>query len=326
MQQTILITGGAGYIGSHAVYAFLNSGWQPVVIDNLSTGSRRFLPDSVPFYHMDLEETDNVRAVIIQHACTSIAHFAGSIVVPESIANPLLYYRNNTAVSRGLLEIAVACGVEAFLFSSTAAVYGQPDQVPITEDTPTMPINPYGASKLMTESMLKDVAAAYPMHYGILRYFNVAGADPLGRTGQSTPLATHLIKVAAEVACGKRKSMALYGTDYPTIDGTCVRDYIHVMDLAEAHVLTLEHMLKQRTSVLMNCGYGQGYSVKQVLDAVRMVAGVPLPVETAPRRAGDPAALVADNQRILKTLDWQPKYNDLQYIVKTALDWERKIA
>jgi UDP-glucose 4-epimerase len=324
-KTTVLVTGGAGYIGSHAVYAFLDAGYQPVVIDNLSTGNRAVLPGNVPFIHAELADQATVAQVLRQHRCRAIVHFAGSIIVPESVTNPLKYYKNNSSVSRDLLEVAVAEGLDAFLFSSTAAVYGQPDITPISEDAPCAPINPYGASKLVTEQMLRDVAAAHGFQAGILRYFNVAGADPQGRTGQCTPEATHLIKVAAQAVTGQRPHVALFGTDYPTPDGTCIRDYIHVTDLAEAHVRTLEYLLTRRESVLFNCGYGHGYSVRAVLETVGDVAGQPLNIIATARRAGDPPSLVADNRRIRTTLGWQPRLDHLPTIVKTALDWERKL-
>jgi UDP-glucose 4-epimerase len=323
--QTVLITGGAGYIGSHAVYAFLDAGYQPVVLDNLSTGTRAVLPDSVPFVEADAGDQTAVAATLRQYGCRAVVHFAGSIVVPESVTNPLKYYKNNSAVSRDLLEASVAAGIDAFLFSSTAAVYGQPEVMPISEATPCAPINPYGASKMVTEHMLCDVAAAHGFQYGILRYFNVAGADPEGRTGQCTPEATHLIKVASQAVTGQRPQVSLFGTDYPTPDGTCIRDYIHVTDLAEAHVRTLEYLLTQRASVVFNCGYGHGYSVREVLETVGTVAGAPLKVVETDRRAGDPPCLVADNRRICATLGWQPRLDDLPTIVKTALDWELKL-
>jgi UDP-glucose 4-epimerase len=323
--MTVLITGGAGYIGSHAVYAFLDAGYQPIVIDNLSTGNRDVLPQAVPFINAELDDRATVMAVLRQHACRAVVHFAGSIIVPESVTNPLKYYRNNSAVSLALLEACVDCGIDAFLFSSTAAVYGQPAVVPIAEETPCAPINPYGASKMLTEHLLRDTAAAHGFASGILRYFNVAGADPHGRTGQCTPEATHLIKVAAQAVTGQRPHVALFGSDYPTPDGTCIRDYIHVTDLAEAHVRTLEYLLTARRSVVFNCGYGHGYSVREVLDAVGAIAGEPLKVIPAKRRAGDPPCLVADNRRICETLGWQPRLDHLPTIIQTALDWERNL-
>jgi UDP-glucose 4-epimerase len=324
--MTVLVTGGAGYIGSHAVYAFLDAGYQPVVIDNLSTGNRDVLPESVPFIKAELADQTAVAAVLRQYRCRAVVHFAGSIIVPESVTNPLKYYKNNSTVSRDLLEVCVAEGIDAFLFSSTAAVYGQPEVVPIPEDAPCTPINPYGASKMVTEQMLRDVATAHGFPSGILRYFNVAGADPLGRTGQCTPEATHLIKVAAQAVIGQRAHVALFGTDYPTPDGTCIRDYLHVTDLAEAHVRTLEYLLTRRESVLFNCGYGHGYSVREVLETVGAVAGQPLKIVEAERRPGDPPCLVADNRRICATLGWQPRLDHLPTIVRTALDWERKLS
>lgn len=325
MKPSVLITGGAGYIGSHAVLAFRDAGWQPVVLDNLVTGKREQVPADVPFVLANAGDQEVVAQTLRNHNCKAVVHFAGSIVVPESVTNPLKYYQNNTGVSRDLLEVCVREGVKAFLFSSTAAVYGEPERVPITEDTTPAPINPYGTSKLMTEMMLRDTGAAHGILSGILRYFNVAGADPQGRTGQSTPEATHLIKVACEAAVGKRAGVSLFGTDYPTPDGTCIRDYIHVMDLAEAHVTTLDHMLKNQQSVLFNCGYGHGYSVREVLDTVGKVAGKPLQVTETGRRAGDPACLTANNARLVQTLGWKPRFDDLTTIVQHALAWEKHL-
>jgi len=252
-------------------------------------------------------------------------HFAGSIVVPESVENPLKYYLNNTANSRTLIQSAVENGVKTFIFSSTAAVYGMPDKIPVTEDAPTIPINPYGTSKLMTEWMLKDAIAAHDLTAGVLRYFNVAGADPQGRVGQSTPRATHLIKVACQTAIGARDKIQIFGDDFPTPDGTGIRDYIHVCDLVDAHVELLKYLTSERQSVTMNCGYGTGYSVKQVLDTVQRVSGKTFNIETAPRRAGDPPIIVADPTRIGETLGWKPKHADLDFIVRTALDWEKRL-
>ena len=323
----VLVTGGAGYIGSHAVLALRDAGWRVVVIDNLSTGFRWAVPDDVPLAEGDIGDGDLVGRLIAEHGIGAIMHFAGSIIVPESVTDPLKYYRNNTAASRNLLEAAVTGGVRHFIFSSTAATYGIPERVPIREDSPTRPINPYGASKLMTEWMLRDVAAAHPLNYVALRYFNVAGADPEGRTGQSTAGATHLIKVAVEAATGKRDHVSVFGTDYDTPDGTGVRDYIHVADLAAAHVDALQQLVDHpAASHVMNCGYGHGYSVQEVLDAVDRVTNLKLERRIGPRRAGDPDALVADNARILATLPWRPKRDKLETIVEDALAWERKLA
>ena len=324
---SVLVTGGAGYIGSHAVLALRDAGYRVAVIDDLSTGCRVAVPDGVSFYGGDVADGALVARIIAAEQITAIMHFAGSIIVPESVTDPLKYYRNNTAASRALIEAAVIGGVKHFLFSSTAAVYGMPDAMPIAEDSRKAPVNPYGNSKLMTETMLADVAAVCPMNFGALRYFNVAGADPAGRGGQSTAAATHLIKVAVEAVLGKRSGVGVYGTDYATPDGTGVRDYIHVSDLADAHVATLAALIAEPTrSLTLNCGYARGFSVLEVLDAVDRVAGVQVQRTMSPRRAGDPAELVADNRRILATLDWQPKRADLDTIVADALAWERKLA
>jgi UDP-glucose 4-epimerase len=323
----VLVTGGCGYIGSHAVLALRDAGWPVVVIDNLTTGFRWALPDDVPLEEGDVGDSVRVGEVLAKHKIGAIMHFAGSIIVPESVDNPLKYYRNNTANSRSLIESAVNAGVKHFIFSSTAATYGIPEIVPVREDSPKLPINPYGMSKLMTEFMLADVAAAHPINYCALRYFNVAGADPQGRTGQSTAGATHLIKVAVEAALGKRASVSVFGTDYDTPDGTGVRDYIHVADLATAHVLALQKLVDAPGEChIMNAGYSSGFSVNQVLDAVDRVTNLKIERVIEGRRAGDPDALIADNSRILATLPWQPKYNDLDLIVSHALAWERKLA
>ena len=325
--RTVLITGGAGYIGSHAVLAALDAGWNVVVVDNLTTGFRWAIDPRATFVEGAVDDEALVRRTLTDHAVTAIMHFAGSIIVPESVSDPLKYYRNNTVASRSLIESAVACGVPHFIFSSTAATYGVPEVIPVAENAAKQPINPYGSSKLMTEIMLADTAFANPMNYAALRYFNVAGADPEGRTGQSTAGATHLIKVAVEAATGKRESVAVFGTDYDTADGTGVRDYIHVSDLAAAHVAALDRLVAHPTeSVTLNAGYGRGYSVLEVLDAVDRVTNMKLDRRIEPRRAGDPPALVSDNCAILKTLDWQPKRADLDVIVADALAWERKLA
>jgi UDP-glucose 4-epimerase len=322
----VLVTGGCGYIGSHAVLALRDAGWPVVVIDNLTTGFRWAIPDDVPLEEGDVGDAARVAEVLAKHGIGAIMHFAGSIIVPESVENPLKYYRNNTANSRTLIECAVTAGVKHFIFSSTAATYGIPEVVPVKEDSPKLPINPYGMSKLMTEFMLADTAAAHPINYCALRYFNVAGADPEGRTGQSTAGATHLIKVAVEAALGKRASVAVFGTDYDTPDGTGVRDYIHVSDLANAHVLALDKLVADPArSHIMNAGYSNGFSVQQVLDAVDRVTNMKLVRVIEGRRAGDPDALIADNARIKATLPWQPRFEDLDVIVTHALAWERKL-
>jgi UDP-glucose 4-epimerase len=303
----VLVTGGAGYIGSHAVLALLDAGWPVVVIDNLVTGFRWAIPEGAVFAEGDIADQALVARLIEEHGIKAIIHFAGSIVVPESVEDPLKYYENNTVKSRSLLESAVKGGVRHFIFSSTAATYGIPDQVPVREDQRTQPINPYGWSKLMTERMLADVAFAHPLNYCALRYFNVAGADPQGRSGQSTAGATHLIKVAVEAAIGKRASVSVYGTDYATPDGTGIRDYIHVSDLAAAHVDALEKLIGNPSeSYVMNCGYSRGFSVLEVLDSVDRVTNMTIERKMEARRAGDPDALVADNSKILATLPWRP--------------------
>lgn len=326
-KPVVLVTGGAGYIGSHAVLALRDAGWPVVVIDNLVTGFRWAVPEGVPFHEADVADTDAVDRILSQHGIGAIMHFAGSVVVPESVADPLKYYRNNTAASRSLIESAVRGGVSHFIFSSTAATYGIPEKSPCREDTPTRPINPYGMSKLMTEAMLADVSAAHPMNHCILRYFNVAGADPRGRSGQSTAGATHLIKVAVEAALGKRDHVGVFGTDFPTPDGTGVRDYIHVSDLAAAHVLALEALIASpQENLLMNCGYGRGFSVLEVLDAVDRVAGVSIDRRMEGRRAGDPPALISSNKRIMDRLPWRPAHDDLDAIVAHALQWEHVLS
>ncbi len=326
-KPAVLVTGGAGYIGSHAVLALLDAGWPVVVIDNLVTGFRLAVPDEAVFAEGDIGDQALIARLIEEHGIQAIIHFAGSIVVPESVEKPLKYYENNTVKSRSLIESAVKGGVRHFIFSSTAATYGIPDHVPIQETARTQPINPYGWSKLMTERMLADVSFAHPLNHCALRYFNVAGADPEGRSGQSTAGATHLIKVAVEAAIGKRSHVSVYGTDYDTPDGTGIRDYIHVSDLAAAHVDALEKLMQEpETSYVMNCGYSRGFSVLEVLDAVDRVTNMKIERKLEARRAGDPDALVADNSKILATLPWRPKLNDLDTIVTHALAWERKLA
>lgn len=323
----VLVTGGAGYIGSHAVLALQDGGWPVAVIDNLTTGFRFAVPDGVPLYEGDIEDAALLAQIFEEQGTGAIMHFAGSIIVPESVENPLKYYHNNTAKSRALIEAAVAGGVGHFIFSSTAATYGIPEVSPVNEDSPKSPINPYGMSKLMTELMLADTANAHPLNYCALRYFNVAGADPQARSGQSTAGATHLIKVAVEAALGKRENVSVFGTDYDTPDGTGVRDYIHVSDLAAAHVLALEALIAQpERSMTMNCGYGRGFSVLEVLDAVDRVTNMTIDRIMGPRRAGDPDSLISDNRRIKETLPWQPRYADLDTIIGHALQWERKLS
>ena len=330
IKPPVLVTGGAGYIGSHAVLALLDGGWPVAVIDNLSTGFRFAVPDEARFYEGDIEDAQLLSRIFreqgIGRGFGAIMHFAGSVVVPESVTDPLSYYHNNTGKSRALIEAAISARVPHFIFSSTAATYGIPDISPVSEDTPRAPINPYGWSKLMTEQMLADSAAAHDFDYCALRYFNVAGADPKRRTGQSTAGATHLIKVAVEAALGKRDHVSVFGRDYATPDGTGVRDYIHVSDLAAAHVHALEALVDQPgRSLTMNCGYGRGYSVLEVLDALERVAGVTIDRRFEPRRAGDPDSLVSDPSLIRRTLPWQPRHADLDRIIADALAWERKL-
>ena len=325
-QGAVLVTGGAGYIGSHAVLALAEAGRRIVVIDDLSTGFRWAVPPDVTFALGDVGDEALVGRLIIEYGIDSILHFAGSIIVPESVTHPLKYYRNNTANSRALIAVAVANNVRHFVFSSTAAVYGNPESSLIGEDTPPRPINPYGRSKLMTEIMLQDVADAHEINFCALRYFNVAGADPAGRAGQATVGATHLIKIAVEAVCGKRAGVEIYGDDFPTPDGTGVRDYIHVSDLARAHVHALDALsANPAQSHVLNCGYGRGFSVLDVLDCVERVAGVALNRRTAPRRAGDPPALIADNAQLLARLPWRPRFDNLETIVEHALQWERAL-
>jgi UDP-glucose 4-epimerase len=322
----VLVTGGAGYIGSHAVLALKDAGWPVAVIDDLSNGTREIVPEDVAFYQGNVADRALTERIFAEQRIQAIMHFAGSIVVPESVEQPLKYYANNTLASHALIGAAVASGVKHILFSSTAATYGVPEHVPIGEEEPKQPINPYGASKLMTERMLDDASAAHPFNYGALRYFNVAGADPKGRTGQIGRGSTHLIKVACETAVGKRESIAVYGTDYPTPDGTCIRDYIHVTDLADAHVAALEWLIAHpQENLVLNCGYGKGLSVLEVLDAVDRASGRPIERVMEGRRAGDPPELVAGNARLLETLDWRPAYADINVIVGDALAWERKL-
>jgi UDP-glucose 4-epimerase len=323
--MTVLVTGGAGYIGSHTVQALVEAGEGVVVIDNLSTGFSNFVPGGVPLFTGDAGDETLVEDVIAQHQVESIIHFAGSVVVPDSMRDPLQYYRNNTMTTRSLLNAAVRCGVNRFIFSSTAAVYGNPDQVPVPEDAPTRPLSPYGSSKLMTEIMLHDVASAHGMAYVVLRYFNVAGADPLARIGLATVGATHLLKIAVEAATGQRAKIDVFGTDYPTPDGSCIRDFIHVSDLAEAHRAALSYLRDGGTSATLNCGYGRGYSVLETIEAVRRISGRNFAIQYAPRRPGDIMTMVADVSRIRATLDWTPQYDDLETIAQHALAWEEKL-
>ena len=323
--MTVLVTGGAGYIGSHMVHALVEAGESVVVVDNLSTGFSAFLPEGVPLFIGDAADENLVEGVIAAHKVESIVHFAGSVVVPESMRDPLGYYRNNTMTTRSLLNAAVKCGVNRFIFSSTAAVYGNPDQMPVPEHAPTRPLSPYGSSKLMAEIMLHDVASAHGMNYVVLRYFNVAGADPQARIGLATAGATHLLKIAVEAATGQRAKIDVFGTDYPTPDGSCIRDFIHVSDLAQAHLAALAYLRRGGASTTLNCGYGRGYSVLEAIEAVRRVSARNFALQYAPRRAGDIMTMVADAGRIRKLLDWTPKYDDLDTIAAHALVWEEKL-
>ena len=324
--MSVLVTGGCGYIGSHMVHELTDGGHDVVVLDNLTTGFKWALPPSAKLVVGDIGDMDLAETVIKKHGVTAIIHFAGSIVVPESVADPLGYYLNNTVKSRALMAAAVRTEVKNFIFSSTAAVYGMAKEMPVRETTALEPMSPYGSSKLMTEIMLRDTSLAHDFRYVALRYFNVAGADPKGRTGQSTKGATHLIKVACETALGKRPGMEVFGTDYDTPDGTCVRDYIHVKDLARAHMVALEHLASGGKSEIFNCGYGKGYSVLEVIDAVRRVSKKPVNAKTVPRRPGDPASIVASSDKIRTQLGWQPQHDNLDLIVEHALAWEAHLA
>lgn len=323
---TVLVTGGAGYIGSHAVLALLDAGWCVAVLDNLVTGFRWAVPKAATFYEGDIADAALVTRIVAEQDVGAIMHFAGSVVVPESVTNPLKYYDNNSARSRSLIDTAIHAGVRHFIFSSTAATYGIPDAIPVREDAPQRPINPYGMSKLMTEAMLADVAAAHDFNYIALRYFNVAGADPKARSGQSTAGATHLIKVAVEAALGRRDHVDVFGTDFDTADGTGVRDYIHVSDLAAAHLLALDALIAEpKASHQLNCGYGRGFSVLEVLDAVDRATNRRIERRLGDRRAGDPDALIADNGAIRGVLGWEPQHANLDTIVAHALAWERAL-
>ena len=324
--MAILVTGGAGYIGSHTVLELLDAGEAVVVLDNLSTGFSWAVPGAARLVVGDIGDQDLVRSVVRKYRIRAIVHFAGSIVVPDSVADPLGYYHNNTVKSRALMEVAVETGVKHFVFSSTAAVYGAPASNPVAEDAPLAPVSPYGSSKLMTEIMLADTARAHELRYVALRYFNVAGADPRGRSGQSTPRATHLIKVACEAALGKRRHLDVFGRDYPTPDGRCVRDYIHVTDLARAHLAALAHLRAGGGSDVFNCGYSHGFSVLEVIETVKRVSGRDFEVREAPRRAGDPPSLVSASDKIRTGLGWRPEFDDLGTIVKHALSWESRLA
>lgn len=324
--MAILVTGGAGYIGSHMVWTLLDAGHEVVVVDRLSTGFRWAVAPQARFYLGDVGDKVVLDEIFAENAIEAIIHFAGSIVVPESVAHPLDYYENNTGKTRVLIDAAIRAGISRFIFSSTAAVYGTPSaERPVRESDPTLPENPYGQSKLMSELMLRDAAAAYDFRYVALRYFNVAGADPLGRTGLSTRNATHLIKVACEAALGERDAVSVYGTDYPTVDGTGVRDYIHVSDLAAAHLDALAYLAQGGGPLVANCGYGRGFSVLSVLDAVKSVSGSDFRVDLGPRRPGDAASVVADASLARSVLGWTPVHDDLEFIVRSALDWQHRL-
>jgi UDP-glucose 4-epimerase len=323
--MTVLVTGGAGYIGSHMAYELTDAGEDVVVLDNLSTGRRASVPQEAELIVGDFGDEALVRDLIKSRNIDSIIHFAAKIVVPESVSDPLGYYRNNTASARSLIANAVEGGVKHFIFSSTAAVYGEPEKNPVTEDESLKPVSPYGRSKLMVEWMLEDVARAHDLRYVALRYFNVAGADPKGRTGQSMPNATHLIKVAVQAALGYRPGMEVFGTDYPTPDGSCLRDYIQVTDLVRAHMDALRHLRGGGESLVCNCGYKRGYSVLEVVETVKKVSGVDFPVKISGRRPGDPAAIVAANERAREKLGWTPIHDNLEEIVRQALAWEKKL-
>jgi UDP-glucose 4-epimerase len=324
--MSVLVTGGAGYIGSHMVLQLLDAGEKVVVLDNLSTGLAWVVPKGATFAQGDIGDQALVKRLIETHGIDAIIHFAGSVVVPDSVSDPLGYYLNNTVKSRALIETAVKCGIRHFIFSSTAAVYGMTGSEPVSEDTPLRPMSPYGSSKLMTEIMLADASRAHDLRHVALRYFNVAGADPGGRSGQSTPRATHLIKVACETLLGKRPYMEVFGTDYPTPDGTCLRDYIHVTDLTSAHMAALRYLRSGGASDVFNCGYGQGFSVLQVIDAVKRASNRGLEVRNAPRRPGDPAAVIAAAGKIRSGLGWVPEHDQLDEIVRQALRWEERLS
>jgi len=335
--RNILVTGGAGYIGSHTSRQLVNAGCNVVVVDNFYSGHRWAVPKEAILIEGDAGDLDLITRLLSEHAIEAAIHFAGHIVVPESVADPLKYHRNNTCCSLNLIDACIRCGIHNFVFSSSAAVYGIPSQIPVTETAPTAPINPYGRSKLMTEWMLEDTAnrfASAPesapppqerFRYVALRYFNVAGASQDGSLGQATPDASHLIKVACEAACGKRESISIYGTDYPTPDGTCIRDYIHVEDLGQAHLLALAHLFAGGSSEILNCGYGTGFSVREILDAVKEVSGVQFNIIQAERRAGDPPALISNPQRIKELFAWRPTLQDIRVICESAYKWEKRL-
>ncbi len=321
----VLVTGGAGYIGAHAVLGLMEVGHSPIVLDNFSTGIRTALPKGIPVIEGNVGDPELVDRILTGHSVEAVMHFAASVVAPDSVTEPLKYYRNNTVNTVALIESCVKNGVLKFIFSSTAAVYGNLSAIPIGEEAPLSPISPYGASKLMIERIIRDAGAAHALRSVILRYFNVAGADIAGRTGQSTPQATHLIKVACQTALKRRPQIEVFGTDYPTPDGTGIRDYIHVSDLIGAHILALQYLENGGEDIILNCGYGHGYSVREVLSAVERVTATPLPVRMAPRRPGDPASIVASTTRIREVFGWQPQHDNLDVIVRTALEWEQRL-
>lgn len=334
MTTTVLVTGGAGYIGSHTCRQLIDAGHNLVIIDNFYSGHRWAVPEQAILIEGDVADTVLARQILQGYQVEAVIHFAGHIVVPESIHNPLKYYHNNTIASHNLMQACIDAGVDKFIYSSSAAVYGVPAQLPVSEDAPTVPINPYGASKLMTEWMLHDLAASFDaskadkshlpgFRYVALRYFNVAGARLDGSLGQATTDTTHLIKVACQAACGLRDGVTIFGTDYPTSDGTCVRDYIHVDDLARAHLSALDYLLSGGTSTTLNCGYGVGFSVRQVLDTVKQVSNVDFKVVEGPRRPGDSPGMIADASRIREALSWKPKFQDLNIICESAYNWEK---
>jgi len=323
MAKEILVTGGAGYIGSHTVLALLDAGYTPVVIDNLSTGVRSLLPSDICFFEVDIRDECRLDEILGAFDFLAVLHFAGSTSVPESIEDPLSYYCNNTAASRILLSACVRAGIPHFVFSSTAAVYGNPQVLPVIEASPLLPLSPYGRSKRMTEIMLNDVGVSTGLTWAALRYFNVAGADPAGRIGQMSTNTNHLIKVACEVICGIRDSMTVFGGDYDTPDGTCIRDYIHVSDLADAHIKVLDYLLKGGDSLVANCGYGHGFSVRQILDTLEKVAGQPIHYEVVQRREGDIVEMVADSQLLRRLTEWKPQCDSIETILESALRFER---
>lgn len=323
--MAILVTGGAGYIGSHMVLELLDAGEKPIVLDDLSTGFRWAVPEGVPFIQGTCGDQALVRQIIRDYGVTDIIHFAAKIIVADSVSEPLDYYDSNTSQTRNLIACAIAGGVKNFIFSSTAAVYGEPKANPVTEGEPLIPVSPYGRSKLMSEWMIEDASRAHGLRYVILRYFNVAGADPKGRAGESCTIATHLVKLAAQAALGIRPALEIFGTDYPTSDGTCLRDYIQVTDLARAHLMGLTHLRKGGDNLTCNCGYERAYSVHEVIETMKSVSGVNFPVRLSARRPGDPAAIVAGNKRVREKLGWLPLFDDLSKITQQALDWERRL-